>query len=144
MKLVSGRSTLKNGVFQLELNKSCKCEIGLVEFNLPNINQNGHDENSIVITCDQIDSNFDNPGRVLKNICFNRCDKQDAYNSWSAKFIEFCQVDSTDNFLTFRLRRAIGGKSIRFNKSLTDNNPEVFYTIAFQPIGREECKWSTI
>ena len=71
MKLVSGRATLKNGVFQLELNESCKCEIGLVEFNLPNINQNGHDENSVVITCDQIDSNFDNPGRILKNICLS-------------------------------------------------------------------------
>ena len=144
MKLISASSTVNQGSFRLDLNNSFKGQIGLVEFNLPNINQQDHDENSIEITCDQIDSNYDNPQRILKNICFNRCQKPENYNRWTAKFIEFCDVDSTDTFLTFRVKRAVGGKPIRFNKSVNEENPKIFYTLAFQPIKNDECKWITI
>ena len=144
MKFVSTSANVVNGEFKLDLDRSCKCRVALVEFNLPNINQQNCDENSVEIACSQIDSTFDNPHRILKTICFNRLRGESYYNQWSTQNFEFHEIDSQDKFLTFTIRRAIGGKGIKFHKSLTAENPTVFFTLAFQPIKDAHARWMAI
>ena len=144
MKFVATSANVINGEFKLEMDKPCKCRVALVEFNLPNINQQNCDENSVEITCSQIDSTFDNPQRVLKTICFNRLRGEAYYNQWSTQHFEFHEIDSQDKFLTFNIKRAVGGKGIKFHKSLTVENPVVFFTLAFQPITDCSTRWTSI
>ena len=144
MKLVSASTQLKDDCFVLELNEPCKCRIGLVEFNLPNINQQACDGNAIEISCDQLDSTFHNPLRILKTICYNRVRGDAYYNNWAAKNIQFHDVDSSDKFLKFRIKRAVGGKNIRFHKSVNETNPTIFFTIAMEPITSENMCWTNI
>ena len=143
MNFVSTSANVSNGQFKFEMQKPCKCRVALVEFNLPNINEHGHDENSVKITCSQIDSTFDNPHRVLKTICFNRLRGEQYYNQWTAINLEFFDIDSQDKYLTFNIKRAVGSGALRFHKSVTQE-PTVFYTLAFQPIKEENARWTCI
>ena len=144
MKFVATSANVVNGEFKLELDGPCKCRVALVEFNLPNINQQNCDENSVELSCTQIDSTFDNPNRILKTLCFNRVRGDAHYNQWSTQNLEFHDIDSQDKFLTFNIKRAIGGKPIRFHKSVMSESPTIFLTLAFEPIKNECRRWSNI
>ena len=74
MRFLSVEATPRNGEFKIQLNEPCKCNIGLVDIILPNINQRNKDNNCVDIYCDQIDSNFDNPKRLLKRLFCARPD----------------------------------------------------------------------
>lgn len=132
MKYIATEGHIDDGLLTLELSKPCNCLIGLVDFHLPSINQRSNSENTIDISCDQIDSSFDNPKRLLKRLCFDKVDDTAYYNHWEAKNIEFKRVDSQDKFLTFKVTRTIGRPNIKFVKSIDD--PRIYYTIAFKPI----------
>ena len=142
MKFVASSANIFNGEFKLELDRPCKCRVASVEFNLPNINQQLCDENSVEISCHQIDSTFENPHRILKTICFNRVRGDAHYNQWTTQQLEFHDIDSQDKFLTFQIRRAIGGKTIRFHKSVSEH--KIFFTLAFEPIKKECDRWTNI
>ena len=144
MKFVATSANVINGEFKLEMDKPCKCRVALVEFNLPNINQQGNDENSVDITCSQIDSTYDNPNRILKTLCFNRVRGDAHYNQWTTQHFEFHDIDSQDKYLTFQIKRAIDGKAIRFHKSVTSNHPTIFFTLVFEPIKNECKRWANI
>jgi len=140
IRFLTTDATLSDGLFQMELKEPCNCYVGLLEFHLPMINQRANNENTVDITCDQIDSSFDNPKRLLKRLCFDKVDDKDYYNHWEAKTIQFHKVDSTENYLTFRLSRTLGKKSIKFARSI--ENPQIFYTLAIKPITDKHDSWN--
>ncbi len=141
MKFIAYKTKVVNGEFKIELDRPCKCRVALAEFNLPNINELKTDENTIDIQCKQIDSTFDNPHRILKTICFNKVDTGYAYyNQWTARHFEFQDVDSQDKFLTFQIKRSIDGKIVRFHSSLV-GDPEIFFTLVFEPIKNDCLRW---
>jgi len=153
MIFVPARGELKNGTITVVLNKPLNsCMIGLLDFSIPSINSKRPIQNSIDISCDQIDSTFWNPKRILNRLCFNRVIRFDYYNTWTAPIIEFHQVDSNDKFLTFNITRTIGDPSrpttldIDFENKITNEgfNVEVFFTIAIKPMTVEESRWNCI
>ena len=136
MRFISVEATVVDGAFEIELNKPCKCSIGLVDIILPNINTwKNRYNNSIDIFCEQIDSNFDNPKRLLKRIFFESVPEKHTCNHWEAKIINFQPIDSSDRFLNFKIRRTFEGTIPKFHKI-----SKIFLTVAI----REEAlhKWT--
>lgn len=143
IRFISAESnSVTDCVFQLQLNEPCKCYIGLVEIHLPIINQRANSENTVDLTCDQIDSSFENPKRLVKRLCFDKVDDKDYYNHWEASIIDFQKVDSEDKYLTFRLARTIGKKAIKFARSIEE--PKIYYTLAIKPISEKSDRWNCI
>ena len=130
-----------SGTFQIELKDACQCMIALADLHLPSINQHGFDDNTVEMTCEQIDSNFDNPRRILKRIFYNRLPKDETFNSWEAKWLDFKQIDSTDKFLEFDLRR-LNKQHVRLNKNVKDRF--IYLTLAFKPISDKNLRWNPI
>ena len=153
MIFVPVRGTLSNGSITVELNKPLNaCMIGLLDYSMPSINDKRALQNSIDITCDQIDSTFWNPKRLLKRLCFNRVIKFDYYNLWTANIIEFHQVDSSDKFLTLNIARTFGlgadnsdfGINFEDKKIHDEDDDDVLLTIAVKPITNESSRWTCI
>ena len=97
---------------KIDLAKSFKgYQVGLVSFNFPNTNRNPFVENSIDLTCDQIDCTLFNPTRLVKRLCFNKVDRNDYFNQWQANHIEFYPIDSNDSFLTIKMARTISSST---------------------------------
>ncbi len=142
MMFVSGEATLENGLFRHSFSHPCNCYVGLMSFHLPNINNRHHLENSIDITCDQIDSTFANPKRLLKRLCFDRVKNNGFFNRWEATIIDYKRVDSDDKFLTFHVNRTTTRKPVEFNSSVT--NTKIYYTLAIKPITDGESRWTCI
>lgn len=142
MMFVSAEGKVTNGTFRHTFSHPCNCYVGLVSFHMPNINNRQFSENSIDITCEQIDSTFANPKRLLKRLCFERVKNNAYFNNWEAKIIDYKRVDSDDKYLTFNINRTTSQKPIEFNNSVT--NHTVFYTIAIKPISDGESRWSCI
>ena len=126
--------------FSLILNRPIRGEIALVEFHLPNINQKNHPENFIDITCEQLDSTYENPNRLLKRICFDRSDSH--YHHFTAHILDFQKIDSDDSFLNFKISRANDGHKIRLARGVNDEN--VFYTIAVKRDDELPEAWTSI
>ena len=141
MKFINARAEIVKGSFRLDLSEPCNCYIGLVEFHLPNINRRANNENTIDLTCDQIDSTFDNPRRLLKRLCFEKV-YEGNYNHFEARFIDFKRVDSEDKFLTFNISRTIGNKNVNFAKAV--DSEMIYYTLAIKPINEASTKWKCI
>ena len=150
MIFIPVRSRLNNGKITVNLNRICKlCHIGIVDFYLPSINEKDIPENTIDVTCEQIDSTFWNPKRLLKRVCFDRVERNDYYNKWQAHIIEYHRVDSAEQFLTFHVSRSIstaeGEHNIKFHKfSNQSEDVEIFFTLALKPITDSESKWTCI
>ena len=143
MIFVYDEAKVENGTFTHYLSKPCNCFIGLVEFHLPSINDHESKENFIDITCDQINSTYENPKRLLRRICFERLSNRETYNNWEAIHIDFKRVDSDENFLHFRINRTLNKTPIEFNRSINDRR--VFYTLAIKPIGaNDDERWACI
>ena len=130
-----------SGTFRIQFKDPCQCLVALAEIFIPNINQHSFDDNGIEIICDQIDSNLNNPGRILKRIPFNRVPKDEHFNSWEAKWFDFKPIDSSDNFLDFSIRR-LNKQHVRFNKGVNDRF--IYLTLAFKPINDKTLRWNGI
>ena len=140
MRFLSREAYLHEGEFRVDLNTLCRCKIGLVDIILPNINQKHKDNNCIDIYCDQIDSNFDNPKRLLKRLYFESVGETQRSNIWEAKIINFQPVDSDDKYLTFKVRRSYEGTIPQFRKHA--EKPKIFLTLAI--INEPESRWACV
>ena len=138
MRFISVEANVIDGRFEVDLNKPCKCKIGLVDIIIPNINQRSKDNNSIDIFCEQIDSNFDNPKRLLKRLYFESVGENQTCNIWEAKIINFQPIDSSDRYLNFKIRRTFEGTIPKFHKS----NPRIFLTFAL--IEETAQRWACV
>ena len=128
---------LQNGTFKIELDRPCQCFIGLVEFHLPSINDMDLPDNVVELTCDQIDSTFLNPKRLLKRLVFEQTGNY--YNHFEAKNIQFQAVDSQDKFLSFQLKRSSKSHRLAFEFSSIG-----YITLAFKPFENEDRRWIRI
>ena len=140
MRFISVEVHPRDGEFKIQLNEPCKCNIGLVDIILPNINQRNKDNNCIDIFCDQIDSNFDNPKRLLKRLFFESVQEAQTSNIWEAKIINFQPIDSQDKFLTFKIRRTYEGTIPQFRKHY--DQPRIFLTLAID--SQPDSKWTCV
>ena len=127
MKFVEYKKTLDGDTITIELEKPCNCSVGLVELSMGGFNARNELENIIEIQCDQIDSSFDNPNRMLRRVPFGRYPNNN-YRTWTTKHIQMQKVDSNDKFLTMRFKRAKSGANITFGRK-TDNM--IYFVLAF-------------
>ena len=133
MKFMAVRGRLINGEIKVELDRPCKCQIALAEFYIPSIIGKSGYENNIDVYCDQIDSSFDNPNRLLKRLIFNQSRLHKFYNCFEAKWFDFKLLDSQDKFLTLRIRRT--------NGQVIKGDDEIFLTLVFN---KDDDKWFRI
>jgi len=136
MKLVEYQVNLNNDTIQIPLGEQCNCYVGLVEITLNNFNTRGFANNSIRITCDQIDSTFDNPNRILRTIPLNPHRTNEYLHTWKTSFIKFVKVDSQDQFLTLKINRVTGEKLAFHNI-----DHRTYFTLAFSKTA--EPNWTT-
>ena len=125
MKFVEYTARLTDEVVTIQLEQPCNCYVGLVEITMANFNKRNASQNVIDITCDQIDSTFDNPSRSLRRVPFSRY-PSNAYVTWVAQQPQMKKIDSNDKFLTLRFGRALGEPKITFVKDNT-----IFFTLVF-------------
>ena len=146
MIFVPVRGTFIDGSLSFKLNKPLNsCMIGLLDFHLPKIDSKPYAENTIDLTCDQIDSTFWNPKRLLKRLCFNRVDKYDFYNLWEANIIEFHKLESAEEILVFNISRTLSHKTgdgaITYHNYSGYNGHEVFFTLVIKPLDSTTDRW---
>lgn len=140
MKFVHYKSLLSNGnTITIQLKEPCKCRIALTAISIPNFNVRGALENAVDIFCDQIDSTFENPHRLLQRIPFNRLEKDEHFNTWTAQHIQLEKVDSDDDFLTLTIKRTINEDNLKFVKA---KDPDIFITLLFME-ETEPTHWNT-
>ena len=122
-----------NGVIEIPLGNICKCQIGLVSIELPNIERDEVDDNyhEINISCDQIDSNMSNRKRLLRRICMEK--HRNLYTSIEFKTILYFPVDSADKKLTIRIKDEYGPVVIRDRVSRKSNPQTVTLTLNVIP-----------
>ena len=137
MKFISVRGQLKDDKIVVELDRPCRCYIALAEFFIPVIDNKNSVENNVDIYCDQIDSSFLNPNRLLKRLIFNETKPTQTYNRFLANWFDFKLLDSQDKFLTLKIERT-NGNQMRFK-----NKKEIFLTLAMKSI-TDEDRWLRI
>ena len=126
------------GSFKIELDRPCQCYVGLVAFHLPSIDDPDVPHNVVELSCDQIDSEFMNPKRLLKRLVFEKVDEFDHYfNHYDAHHIDFKPIDSQDKFLSFKIERPNHGLS--FEAGTT-----AYITLAFKPFNSDHRRWIRI
>ena len=126
MKFLSVRGKLVNDEINIQLDRPCRCLVALAEFFLPSIEDKNGRENNVDIFCEQIDSSFDNPSRLLKRLISNHNRSHQFYNCFEAKWFDFKVLDSQDKFLTLKIKRT-NGKEMIFK-----SDSEIFLTLAFK------------
>ena len=136
MKFVEYSAHLTDGIVTIELDKPCNCYVALVEISMANFNKKSASQNVINISCDQIDSTYENPNRSLRRVPFSRYNTN-AYVTWVEKFLQMKKVDSNDKFLTLRFSRAMGEPTISFVKDNT-----IFFTLVYSESSDSEM-WTT-
>lgn len=143
MKFVQYKLVLYQDYITIRLNRPCKCKIALAEITMAEINNvNSFDvyDNSLEITCDQINSTFDNPSRLLKRVPFSKLEEGQYYHTWCAKFLQMEEVDSEDKFLTIRIKRSCDGTNLILGNMFDDKT--VYLTLAFAD-SDAPVSWST-
>jgi len=136
MKFVNYKVVLKGDTITIPLDRPCKCNIGVVEISIPEISSHkGEFDNTIDITCDQIDSTFDNPDRLLRRIPFGKIEPKQYYQTWTARFMQMNIVDSQDNFLTIKIKRT-SNQNVLFYPKQEDR--EILLTLAFSNVDPAE------
>ena len=130
MKCVNYKIRLYEDRITIPLNRPCKCNVALAEISMAEINS-PHDmhDNAIDVTCDQINSTFDNPNRLLRRIPFNSLEDGKYYHTWTARFLQMEEVDSEDKFLTLRIKRTCDGENLMLGNIFGDNL--ILITLAF-------------
>ena len=101
-------ATPMNGLITIPLSRPCKCWVGLVSIDLPNLNRQGINESyhDFSVFCDQIDSTMWNRKRLLRQFCFDKEDE--IYSSHQFDNIMYFPLDSSDSKLTIRLHDQFG------------------------------------
>lgn len=98
---------------KVPLNEPFYGYVGLSEIFMPGLADAKNEKiDSVNITCDQVDSTFDNPDRLLRHIPILRNQKR--LEMWTAQHIHLKKVDSEDKFLTVRLRRVFPDTRLTF------------------------------
>jgi len=132
MKFVNYNVVLSDDTITIPLDHPCKCNVGLVEINMAEISSGNDEGSAIDITCDQIDSSFDNPDRLLRRIAFNRLRKNEYYHTWTAKYIQMKTVDSQDRYLTLKIRRTDNNECVVLGNVFEDKH--ILLTLAFSEV----------
>ena len=133
MRFVNYKVTLKGDTITIPLDRPCKCNVGLVEISIPEIESHEMDfNNAIDITCDQINSTFDNPNRLLRRLPLSKIEPKKYYHTWEARFIQMEPVDSQDRFLTLKIRRTRNNESLILGSIFDDY--QIFLTLAYTDI----------
>ena len=140
MKYITTTFDIEKGQVQIPLGQRCNCHVGLVEITLPSFNERQYVENSIDITCDQIDSTIYNPKRLLRRINFEKVAKG-LYYHYAPTHIIMEKVDSDDDFLTIKIART---NSFRSSHAilLSDKargHEKVYITLAIQKENTPRC-----
>jgi len=140
MKFVNYKVVLKGDTITIPLDRPCKCNIGVAEISIPEISSHkGEFDNAIDITCDQIDSSFDNPERLLRRIPFGKIKPKQYYQTWAAEHIHMYTVDSNDKFLTIKIRRTSNQKDLFYP---IQEDMQLFLSLAFTNIDLPDS-WTT-
>ena len=126
------------GRFKIELPEAFIGKIGLLDFSLPCINHREIPNNSVIITCDQLDPTL-NPRRNFKRIFFPKTATTNQTNFWEAKIIEYHDVNTSDKFLSFKIERLNG--PISFHRNVKDHR--IFATIVMVDESDKE-KWTFV
>ena len=100
MKFITKSFDLRKGYFKVELDRPCRCYVGLVEWHMPSFDSKHYTDNIVDITCEQIDSSFDNPKRLLKRVVSSNV-KWQHMTHYKPNFIDYKLIDSQDRFLKF-------------------------------------------
>lgn len=141
MKSIIYSATHVNGVIDIPLLTECKCKIGLVSISIPNMNRirQSDDFQDIEISCDQVDSTYLNPKRLLRKICTQK--NEHLYNTFEFNNILFFDLDSADHKLTFRIRDQHGPISIPDYIHKKVNPRKITICLQLQPIDDQIHKW---
>ena len=134
MKFITKSIDLSSSTFKIQLDRPCRCYIGLVEWHMPCFDSKHYNDNVVDITCEQIDSSFEHPKRLLKRVVSSNV-KWQHMTHFMPKFIDFQLVDSQDRFLTFNISRFDGHKLV-FPESKTAH-----LVLALRPISDKEERW---
>ena len=126
------------GRFEIELPEAFIGKIGLLDLSLPCINHREIPNNSVIITCDQLDPTL-NPRRNFKRIFFPKTATTNQTNFWEAKIIEYHDVNTSDKFLSFKIERLNG--PISFHRNVKDHR--IFATIVLVDESGKE-KWTFV
>ena len=137
MKFITKSFDLTKGFFSIELDRPCRCYVGLVECHMPTFDSKHYADTVIDISCDQIDSSLDNPKRLLKRVVTSN-HKWQQMTHYNPNFIDFKLVDSQDRFLTFNIKR-FNGQALQ-----CPDNPTAHVVLAFKPINEKEDRWLCI
>ena len=137
MKFITKSFDLRKGYFKVELDRPCRCYVGLVEWHMPSFDSKHYTDNIVDITCEQIDSSFDNPKRLLKRVVSSNV-KWQHMTHYAPKFIDFKLIDSQDRFLTFTIKRFSGEDLVCPESSI------VHCVLAFKPIKERDERWLAI
>ena len=137
MKFVTKSFDLTKGEFTIQLDRPCRCHVGLVEWHMPSFDSKHYTDNVVDITCEQIDSTLDNPKRLLKRVVSSNV-KWQHMTHFTPRFIDFKLIDSQDRFLTFKIRRFSGEDLVCPEKSTAH------VVLAFKPINEKEDRWLCI
>ena len=142
MKFISYKIALEDDIIKIPLDNPCKGHIALAEISISIFNAKNVYDNAIDITCDQIDSTFDNPNRLLRRIPLNRSEPKDFYQSWAARHLYMETLDSNDKFLTLHIYRTKSGDAVEFTRSTKTGVDEVYLTLAFSDSTDSE-RWTS-
>ena len=137
MKFITKSFDLTKGSFSIELDRPCRCYVGLVEWHMPTFDSKHYADTVIDISSDQIDSSLDNPKRLLKRVVTSN-HKWQQMTHYNPNFIDFKLVDSQDRFLTFNIKR-FNGQALQ-----CPDNPTAHVVLAFKPINEKEDRWLCI
>ena len=141
MKTIIYSSIPHNCVIELPLLTECKCKISLASISLPNVNRTKQSDvfQEIEISCDQVDSTFLNPKRLLRKICTEKNKK--FYNHYEFVNIFYFELDSADHKLTFRIKDQHGPISISEYFERKANPRNVTLSLQLQPIDDQNDRW---
>lgn len=142
MKFINYKVAIEDDVLKIPLDKPCNGKVGLAEISISVFNAKNIYDNAIDITCDQIDSTFENPNRLLRRIPLNRSDPKDFYQAWTARHLYMETLDSNDKFLTLHINRTKSGEPVEFTRSLKIGVDEVYLTLAFSD-STDSQRWTT-
>ena len=137
MKFITHSFDLTSGSFTIELDRPCRCYVGLVEWHMPSFDSKHYSDNIVDITCEQIDSSFDNPKRLLKRVVSSNV-KWQHMTHYAPKFIDFKLIDSQDRILTFKIKRFSGEELV------CPENSTTHVVLALKKIEEKEDRWLCI
>ena len=137
MKFITKSFDLSKGTFTIELDRPCRCYVGLVEWHMPSFDIKHYTDNIVDISCEQIDSSFDNPKRLLKRVVSSNA-KWQHMTHYKPNFIDYKLIDSQDRFLKFFVKR-YDGQDMKFPGTTTAHA-----VIVLKPISEKEDRWLCI